>query len=648
MPGTGILGDHAVAVDPASGEIYGLNNPIDRFRPDGTPDGTEAYVATWGGISSPPPGYISYEPTSLTVGGNGTLYVLDDGQVWSGSAWVPSSTDTVREYAPSGTEIGAISVPGVTRTGIAAFSPPSIAADSQGNVYVALPSGDVEKLAADGSLLWSAALDTHAIAVYGSTLYAELWSSSPAEQASIETYDLGGNPQQSFGVDPNLAVPSPTGFGASSLSVGPAGVAAVATDHRIAVLGADGTGEATWGALGAEDYTASQVIPSPDGSVYVLDQRHLRVVRYDPMGQPSSFATVGDPAVAYWPLTSGAVAPNGDLILYSGNATLNVDDALITLDSAGNIMRTTRISPPAGWNYGDLGRQIALDPGGNVWVAYGDQLDKFDPVTGATLTTWPINAQKVATDSAGNVYVAVNNPPTALNIIQKYSPAGTLLWQWLPDGNPTQAPVDSIALDAEGRIDIFSAYSVTMYDQTGRALADWRVDGGPVTVGSNGDVYAISTDTGLVERYSDFLDPLPPPPGAGSITPPLQGIPIPPPSTFDIAATLRITNRAVTVRLSCVGAGRVPCSGAATIAYTTSARKHAHRASVRSLGSSRLSIAEGRSRDTTIKLNKLARRLLSSKRTLPVTLLATTATKTTTRHLTLRERQPTRAARRSP
>jgi DNA-binding beta-propeller fold protein YncE len=118
---------------------------------------------------------------------------------------------------------------------------------------------------------------------------------------------------------------------------------------------------------------------------------------------------------------------------------------------------------------------IATDSAGNVYVADtgNDRIQKFDP-DGGFITKWPVGGpgdeyrvpNDVATDSSGDVYVADSR---GFGHILKYSSDGTFIAEWEPHGNASGEfhPFEILTLAATSAGDVWVAAWADEYIFTG-------------------------------------------------------------------------------------------------------------------------------------------------------------------------------------
>src|ERR1041384_7610070 len=89
-------------------------------------------------------------------------------------------------------------------------------------------------------------------------------------------------------------------------------------------------------------------------------------------------------------------------------------------------------------------RAIATDSAGNVYVAdQNDRVQKFDSsgtfifkfATGGSNAGAVISASGVAVDAAGNIYVTDSDPDRSSGMVQKFNSSGTFVLSWGTQGS---------------------------------------------------------------------------------------------------------------------------------------------------------------------------------------------------------------------
>lgn len=175
-----------------------------------------------------------------------------------------------------------------------------------------------------------------------------------------------------------------------------------------------------------------------------------------------------------------------------------------------------------GSNYGP--QDVATDTAGNVYVAdtLNDRIQKFSS-SGSFLTKWGSRGKgdgqfdspgSVATDAAGNVYVAdIGN-----HRIQKFSSSGSFITKWgsLGTGDGQFYGLDDHTTDPSGNVyvadhsvdanQIVTDYRIQKFSPSGRFITKWsshlpNVPSGLATDAA-GNVYVGDRDTGLIVKFS--------------------------------------------------------------------------------------------------------------------------------------------------
>jgi hypothetical protein len=253
---------------------------------------------------------------------------------------------------------------------------------------------------------------------------------------------------------------------------------------------------------------------------------------------------------------------------------------------------------------------LATDPSGDVWVATGPDVEKFDG-DGDLLSRWPVPATAIAIDTRGDVYLALADgyfsPDTT--DISKYSASGNLIKRWPLSGSNFPGLVGGLAVDDRERV--FASDQrferVTVFDADGRYLGAWGSNGtgsgqfvnaAGIAVAHDGTVYVADSKANDVERFGGLLDPLP---SDASQLPTLQ---LPP--TSKVTAT-----RIALLKMRCNGPRGQLCAGSLRLA------QHGRR---RTVARTRFSIPTARTRTLRVKLSRSASTALRRRGRLGVTL----------------------------
>jgi tripartite motif-containing protein 71 len=228
------------------------------------------------------------------------------------------------------------------------------------------------------------------------------------------------------------------------------------TKNQIVEFSLQGAVVRRWGTQGSAPGQLNQpvrVVLDGQGDVYVTDSLNNRIQKFSPTGDP----------LAQW---GGSGSAAGDFNFPIG----------IAIDGQGNVYvgdvrhyRVVKISPDGTrlTSWGSHGTQpghfdgypssIALDANGNVFVseAYGsDLIHEFSP-SGVFIARWGGSGSDpgkfseprgLAFDREGDVYVG----DTSNNRVQKLTPTGQFIAQWLgPSSAPFPEP-SSITMDQQG------------------------------------------------------------------------------------------------------------------------------------------------------------------------------------------------------
>jgi tripartite motif-containing protein 71 len=253
-------------------------------------------------------------------------------------------------------------------------------------------------------------------------------------------------------------------------------------NSRIVKFANNGTFLAKWGSQGAGDgqfSLPSGIAVDPIGNVYVNDWGNNRIQKFDSLG---TFITS-------WQ-KSAFMAPPSEIKLPSG-----------------------------------LQPGIAIDPSGNVYVAFTDthEIVKYTP-DGKELTRWGDNGigngqfsfpSSVATDLTGNVYVL----DSGNSRIQKFDSEGTFLGKWGSQGagnNQFSRPL-SVAVDSTGSVYVLNSGNsiIQKFAEDGSFTTSWGSRGASdgqmtnpsgITTDSAGNVYIADTGNNRIQVFA----PIPP------------------------------------------------------------------------------------------------------------------------------------------
>ncbi len=367
-----------LAVDQDGTLYVAANYAVRKMAPDGT-------VSTFAGKSGEqglaagngPQARFAY-PVSVALGG-GNVFVAQGSNITS------LGGGDVRKFSRQG-----LALPyGANPNGVVAVSAPvDIAADSQGNVFVAANGADqtgpgvgstyrsIEMIAADGR---------SRATIAGAT-------------SDVRTVDGPGTSARFM--DPQ------------AIATGPGGRLVVAETATNAVRAIDGGAARTVttlaggaaggyvdGSVAAARFNGpSGLSAAPDGTLLVADTRNDVLRRISPAGAVSTVAVTFAGGGGFNLPT--AVAAGAGTTVYALDAATAAGRQVNAIDSAGRATRFYATGPNAA--------TIAADAAGNLYVGEAGQLTVVTPAGSARVLAAGISAQGLAGDSAGNVYFSDN------------------------------------------------------------------------------------------------------------------------------------------------------------------------------------------------------------------------------------------------
>lgn len=242
----------------------------------------------------------------------------------------------------------------------------------------------------------------------------------------------------------------PLGFAhPSGVTIGPNGHAFVAdqANSRVLEITTDGAFVTQYGTPGTDTLRGpSKVAFGADGTMYVSDGYACGISMWKDGAYQGWFGGCGH-GPGQFGSTSWGVAVHGDRVYASDTGDYRVE----VFDTAGHFLFS--------WPTGDLCEGLAVDAGGNVYVAlYAGRIGVYSPAGGLLSTIGSpgggpgqINSPyDVALDGAGNVYVA----DSYNHRIEVFTPGGAYLTGWGTRGsNPGQfIQPRGVAVGPDGRV----------------------------------------------------------------------------------------------------------------------------------------------------------------------------------------------------
>jgi sugar lactone lactonase YvrE len=363
-----------LAVDQDGTLYVAANYAVRKVAPDGT-------VSTFAGRSGEhgqaagngPQARFAY-PVSVALGG-GNVFVAQ------GSNITNLGGGDVRKFSRQG-----VALPyGANPNGVVAVSAPvDIAADSQGNVFVASNGADQP-----GPGIGSTYRSIEMLAVDGR-------SRTTIAGATSDVRTVDGPGASARFMDPQAIATGPGG----RLVVAEAATNAIrAIDggaaRTVTTLAGGAAGGYVDGPVGAARFNGpSGLSATPDGTLFVADTRNNVLRRITPAGAVSTVA-VTFPGGGGFNLPV-AVAAGAGTTVYALDTATAAGRQVHAIDSAGRATGFYSAGPDAA--------AIAADAAANLYVGEAGRLTVVTPAGGARVLAAGISARGLAVDSAGNVY----------------------------------------------------------------------------------------------------------------------------------------------------------------------------------------------------------------------------------------------------
>ena len=168
-------------------------------------------------------------------------------------------------------------------------------------------------------------------------------------------------------------------------------------------------------------------------------------------------------------------------------------------------------------------RAIATDSAGNVYVAdQNDRVQKFDSsgtfifkfATGGSNAGAVISASGVAVDAAGNIYVTDSDPDRSSGMVQKFNSSGTFVLSWgtQGSGNGQFFAAGGVAVDSAGNVYVadINNHRIQKFTATGTFISKWGGSGsgngqfaGPqgIAIDAADNVYVADTGNSRIQKF---------------------------------------------------------------------------------------------------------------------------------------------------
>jgi streptogramin lyase len=243
------------------------------------------------------------------------------------------------------------------------------------------------------------------------------------------------------------------------------------------------------------------------------------VATRDPVFSPALSAAPGNWLLGLNISGGGLDAPNGIAIDAGGDAWVASNDALVEFSPAG-----MALSGSGGYTGGGLNGAIgvAIDAGGKVWVVNGGgsgSLSEFSsagmPVSASAFTGGGIDGPGYdAIDPSGNIWIE-----NFFSILSEFSSSGTPVSATGYTGNGLDYP-SGIAIDSSGNVwvtntgDNGGTASLSEFDSAGAAVGAGPITGGgldaptAVAVDPNGNLWVANGGNASLSEFSSARAPL--------------------------------------------------------------------------------------------------------------------------------------------